>query len=129
MNKLDFLFAFLLSFSSGMAQDDWPEFRGPWGTGHVSAPGDTEPKGLPLHWSETKNVKWKTSIPHRGWSTPVVMDKKIWLTTATLDGRDFFAICLDANTGEILFNKKLFHEDAPEPLGNDLARLLDELVE
>ena len=47
-----------------MAQADWPEFRGPWGDGHVSAPGDTKPIGLPLHWSETNNVKWKTEIPY-----------------------------------------------------------------
>ena len=68
------------------ARADWPEFRGPWGDGHASAPGDTKPLGLPLHWSETNNVKWKTEIPYRGWSTPVVMGGQVWLTTATEDG-------------------------------------------
>jgi len=100
------------------AQADWPEFRGPWGDGHVSAPGDTKPIGLPLRWSETENVKWKTEIPDRGWSTPVVMDGRIWLTTATPDGHDFFAVCVDAETGRVLVNQKLFHTDNPEPLGN-----------
>ena len=42
------------------ARADWPEFRGPRGDGHASAPGDPQPIGLPLHWSETNNVKWKT---------------------------------------------------------------------
>ena len=107
------------------AHADWPEFRGPWGDGHASAPGDTKPAGLPLHWSETNNVKWKTEIPHRGWSTPVVMGGQVWLTTATLDGHDFFAICVDADTGEIRFNEKVFHCDNPEPLGNGA---LDELL-
>ena len=100
------------------ARADWPEFRGPWGDGHVSAPGDTKLIGLPLHWSETNNLKWKTEIPFRGWSTPVVMGGQVWLTTATEDGHDFFAICVDAETGKIRFNEKLFHSDNPEPLGN-----------
>ena len=102
------------------ARADWPEFRGPYGNGHVAAPGDDKPVGLPLTWSETENVRWKTPIPHRGWSTPVVMDGQIWLTTATEDGHDYFAICVDADTGKVLHNKKLFHSDEPEPLGNKL---------
>src|SRR6266853_1268369 len=102
------------------ARADWPEFRGPWGNGHVTAPGETNLIGLPLHWSETENIKWKTEIPYRGWSTPVVMGGQVWLTTATEDGHDFFAICLDAETGKIRFSDKLFHCDAPEPLGNNV---------
>jgi outer membrane protein assembly factor BamB len=99
------------------AQADWPEFRGPHGNGHVSAPG-SKPIGLPTTWSETENVRWKTPIPYRGWSTPVVMEGKVWLTTATEDGHDFYVICVDANSGKIVHNKKLFHSDSPEPLGN-----------
>jgi len=102
------------------AQTGWPEFRGPWGNGLASAPGDSTPRGLPLRWSETENVKWKTPIPHSGWSTPVVLGGQVWLTTATLDGHDFFAICIDADTGKIVFNEKVFHADAPEPLGNNV---------
>ena len=97
---------------------DWPEFRGPWGNGHASAPGEQQSAGLPLHWSETNNVVWKTEIPHRGWSTPVVLDGQVWLTTATVEGHDYFAIAVDAATGTIRFNEKLFHHDTPEPLGN-----------
>jgi outer membrane protein assembly factor BamB len=46
------------------------------------------------------------------------MDSQVWVTTATEDGHDFFAIGLDAETGKILFNEKVFHSDNPEPLGN-----------
>ena len=105
---------------AGPARIDWPEFRGPWGNGHAVAPGDTQQRGLPVHWSETENVAWKTPIPHKGWSTPVVVDGQIWLTTATTDGHDFFAICLDAETGQVRFNIKVFHTDDPEPLGNNV---------
>lgn len=106
--------------AGGAACPDWPEFRGRWGNGHATAPGDTTVLGLPLRWSETENVKWKTPIPHRGWSTPVVLDGQIWLTTATLEGHDFFAICVDAETGQIRLNEKLFHADKPEPLANNV---------
>jgi outer membrane protein assembly factor BamB len=46
------------------------------------------------------------------------MDNQVWLTTATEDGRDFFALCIDATNGKTLLNKKLFHRDEPEDLGN-----------
>jgi outer membrane protein assembly factor BamB len=96
---------------------DWPEFRGPWGNGYAAALGDTLLNGFPLQWSETNNVRWKTRIPYRGWSTPVVLDGQVWLTTATPEGHDFFVLCLDAETGAIRFNEKLFHCDSPESLG------------
>ena len=101
---------------------DWPEFRGSQGNGHASPPGVERPIGLPLQWSEDKNIVWKTAIPHAGWSTPVVQNSQIWLTTATEDGHDFFVICIDAETGRIRFNKKVFRSDAPEPLGNPVNR-------
>ena len=112
----------LLSFCSlaASAAADWPDFRGPWFDGRATAPGQTNRLGLPLHWSETENVKWKTPIPYRGWSSPVILNGQIWVTTATPEGHDFFALCVDQQSGRILFNQKLFHCDNPESLGNDL---------
>lgn len=95
-----------------MARGDWPEFRGPRGDGHAPA------AGLPLHWSETNNIKWKTEIPHKGVSTPVVMGGQVWLTTATVDGHEFFAIGVDAGSGKVRFNEKVFQSENPESLGN-----------
>jgi outer membrane protein assembly factor BamB len=112
------LFFIAASLGSSAIRADWPEFRGPFGNGYVAPPG-SQPAGLPIHWSETENIRWKTPIPFRGWSTPVVMGGQVWLTTATEDGHDFFAICLDENSGALLHNKKLFHCDDPEPLGNN----------
>ena len=80
----------LLLASCVTTKADWPEFRGPWGNGYATAPGDTNATALPLHWSETSNVVWKSEIPDRGWSTPVVMNGQVWLTTATIEGHDYF---------------------------------------
>ena len=112
MNR-SFALPIILTLSALAARADWPEFRGPSGDGHV-----TGNAGLPLHWSETSNVKWKTEIPQEGICTPVVMNGQVWLTTATADGHDFFVICVDADSGKVRVNEKLFHNDNPESLGN-----------
>ncbi|MDZ4658808.1 MAG: PQQ-binding-like beta-propeller repeat protein [Bythopirellula sp.] len=65
-------------FATCRAESIWPEFRGPGGQG-IS----TE-KNLPLTWSESENIRWKTPVPGFGWSSPVVAEGKIWLTTATV---------------------------------------------
>jgi outer membrane protein assembly factor BamB len=100
------------------ADADWPDFRGPWQNGHASAPGTANLIGLPLHWSETNNITWKTPIPHKGWSTPIILGSQIWITTATADGKDYFALCVNADSGKIIYTEQLFHCDNPEPLGN-----------
>src|SRR5262249_13957246 len=112
----------MLCLALSLARADWPDYRGPWHDGHAAPPGETKPVGLPLHWGEDENVKWKTPIPYRGWSSPVVLGGQVWLTTATADGHDVFAVCVDADSGKVLFNEKLFHSDNPEPLGNPLNR-------
>ncbi|HKQ40739.1 MAG TPA: PQQ-binding-like beta-propeller repeat protein [Verrucomicrobiae bacterium] len=103
----------MIAAAVSTARGDWPEFRGPRGDGHV--PGKS---ALPLHWSETNNVKWKTEIPYQGISAPIIMGGQVWLTTATPDGHDFFVICVEAETGRVRVNEKLFHSDNPESLGN-----------
>ena len=104
----------LLTACTVASANDWPQFRGPSANGHAKA------EALPTEWSDTKNVKWKTPIPHKGWSTPLVSSTQVWLTTATADGHDFFVLCLDRATGKVLHESKLFHAEKPEPLGNDL---------
>jgi outer membrane protein assembly factor BamB len=86
----------------------WPQFRGPNGDGTAGA------AKLPLTWSEEQSVRWKTPIHGRAWSSPVVQDNQVWVTTATEDGRDYSAVALDLETGKVLHDLKIFHVDNPE---------------
>lgn len=99
----------LLSLSPSMrAAENWPQFRGPAGDGHSDA------RGLPLQWSEARNVVWKTAIHDRGWSSPVIYGKQIWLTSASKDGRELFVLCIDRDTGKIIRDQKLFDVEHPQ---------------
>src|ERR1700740_1442546 len=89
------------------AAENWPQFRGPDGTGHSDA------RGLPLQWSETENVVWKTAIHDKGWSSPVIWGKQIWMTTALEDGKQLFAVCVDRDSGKIIHDLKLFDNEMP----------------
>jgi outer membrane protein assembly factor BamB len=83
--------------------DDWPKFRG-----HTEQ-GISEAENVPTHWSTEENIVWKSEIPHRGWSSPLLIDGKIVLTTAKeelVDGmHDLKVLQVDADTGEILWIK------------------------
>lgn len=85
----------------------WNQFRGAKANGY--SPSDN----LPLEWNEDRNVAWKTSIHGKGWSSPVVWGNQIWMTTATPDGKELFAICVDAESGKLLHDVKVFEIAEP----------------
>ena len=86
----------------------WPQFRGPDGTGVSSS------HGLPVKWAEGSNVRWKTAIHGRGWSSPVVLGDQVWVTTATEDGRTLSALALARDTGRVLYDLALFRVEHPQ---------------
>jgi len=90
------------------ADDNWPGFNGPR---HNNQSDST---GLPLTWSESENITWKTAIHDSGWSTPVIWGNQVWLTTATDDGKQSFVLCLDRQTGKVLHDLKLWDNADPE---------------
>ncbi len=93
---------------SAPAQENWPDWRGPAADGH------TEATGLPIQWSETENVAWKTPIHGLGHSTPVVWGDQIWLTTAPQDGTILYALAIDRNSGNVLHDIDVFHIEGPQ---------------
>jgi outer membrane protein assembly factor BamB len=87
---------------------DWPQHRGPLGTGMV------EGHNVPLTWSEEQNVRWKTPVHGKAWSSPVILENQVWMTTATEDGKELFAVALDQETGRVLHDFKVFHVETPQ---------------
>src|SRR5947209_12323569 len=99
--------ALLLSAVTAARAENLPGWRGPRGDGTVTE------TGFPLKWSASENVAWKTPLPGRGHSSPVVWDDRVFVT-ACLEGdpkkdpqapRDRVLICLDARDGNVLWQK------------------------
>lgn len=90
----------LVALAPLAAAADWPQFRGPTQQGHADA------NGLPLEWGPTKNVAWKVPVPGKGWSSPVVAEGKIYLTTAVPRGdgpkpdQSLRTLCFDSVSGK-----------------------------
>jgi len=113
----------------GRAPADWPQFRGPGGTGVVT--GKTLP---PDTWTAKENVAWKFEVPGHGWSCPIVVGGKVFVTscvtdakvaapktgyyaptnTKTHDGEHRWTLyCLDAATGKVLW-ERVAHKGVPQ---------------
>src|SRR6185312_10778362 len=105
MRKL--LSALVIVLASVVSQthaENWPQFRGPTGQG-IS----TE-TNLPLEWSQTKNIAWKTEIPGAGWSSPVVWENRVFITAATDEGTACHVMCLDRDSGKVLWDVQVFKQ-------------------
>lgn len=94
--------ALLLLAGLAAAGESWPAMRGPTAQGHAEA------RDLPLQWSETEHVTWKTAIPGEGWSSPVVADGAVWLTSALDGGRSLHALKIDVASGKVLHDVEVF---------------------
>ena len=84
--------------------NDWPQFRGPGAQGHANAK-------LPVDISATSDhLKWKVPVPGNGWSSPVIVNGKIFLTSAIEQGEGLSlnALCLNADDGKLLWNTPIF---------------------
>ena len=100
----------LLLLPLAVQAQEWPQFRGPEGQGLSKV------TSAPVKWSDSSpNVKWKVAIDGLGWSSPVVQENHVWLTTATEGGKSLRAVCVDAAAGKILHNVEVFHVDSPGP--------------
>jgi outer membrane protein assembly factor BamB len=99
-----FLILATLISTAALHAENWPQFRGPT---HQGRSAET---GLPLHWSATSNVVWKTPIPGEAWSSPIVWNDRVFLTTATDNGQTCRVLSLDAASGRILWDKVVFQQ-------------------
>jgi outer membrane protein assembly factor BamB len=90
------------------ARAQWPQFRGPDGIGTAASATP------PLTWGEDKNIRWKTAVHGRAWSSPVILNGQVWMTTATQDGRELSAVALDFESGAIVHDLRLFQVEKPQ---------------
>ena len=88
--------------------ENWTSYRGPGDQGHSNA------TDLPLRWSESENVVWKTPLAGKAWSSPVIWGDRVWVTTATEDGKELSVVSLDKNSGKIVLAKRLHSVAKPQ---------------
>jgi outer membrane protein assembly factor BamB len=86
---------------------NWTHFRG------SSLNGIALNENIPLKWDDS-GIKWKTKIHDKGYSSPVVYNNQIWVTTAKPDGKELYAVCTDFKTGKIIYDIKVFTPDQVE---------------
>lgn len=92
--------------SCNTLDDNWTHFRG------NKLDGISNVKNCPVKWSTDSAIIWKTAIHGRGWSSPVVYEDQVWMTTATEDGKEMYAVCVDLGTGEMLHDIDVFQPDS-----------------
>src|SRR5207244_1364008 len=106
------LFAAFVAVAVPARGEDWPQFRGPTGQGLATSPNP------PLTWSTKKNVAWTRLIPGKGWSSPVVVKGRVYLTTAVGPEEaggsmlSLRVLCLEESNGSTIWEKSLFEHDA-----------------
>lgn len=98
--------------STNLMAADWTQFRGSGSQGIAAA---TE---LPLSWNSTKNVRWTQPIPGKGWSSPILLGGRLYLTTAVPLSQDasaplsLRALCLEADSGKVIWDIEVFQQAA-----------------
>ncbi len=97
---------FVVSAGDPARGENWTRFRGPNGQGVSSE------KNLPVSWSNQKNVAWKTAIPGSGWSSPIVYEDRVFLTSAMEEGESCRVICVHRTDGSIAWNTEV-HRQIP----------------
>lgn len=103
--KFLFSVALLIALSDSVQAENWTRFRGPNGQG-ISGE-----ESLPVKWSADENIAWKTPIPGTGWSSPIVFEDRIFVTTATEDGVSCRVISVDRKTGDVVWNTEVHRQE------------------
>ena len=96
-----FLLSLVFGYAGSSFAGDWPQFRGPNGT------GVTDEKGLPTSWNKSEGLRWKVALPARGVSGPVVANGKVYITASSGKKDDrLHVLAFDFKTGEQLWHRQ-----------------------
>ena len=101
-----FLFLMLTSCCSLLRAENWSSFRG------VNAQGHSVEKQLPINWTDRQNIAWKTELPGKGWSSPIVYEGTVYVTATTEEGASCRIISVDSKTGVQNWNVQV-HRQSP----------------
>ncbi|NLO04062.1 MAG: PQQ-like beta-propeller repeat protein, partial [Bacteroidales bacterium] len=101
-------FIYIFVWGCTNQNQNWTHFRGSGLNGHALV------KNAPLNWGESSNIDWKVPVKGLGWSSPVVYEDQIWLTSAARDGKEFYTFCFDFETGKLLDEKTIFTSEDPQ---------------
>jgi len=82
-----------------VSAENWPAWRGPRGD------GTSLEKNVPVRWSATSNVVWKTELPGVGHASPIVWGDRVFTVTALAENQARVLLCLDRKSGRILWNR------------------------
>jgi len=107
LHYLLILLLFLSTKQASSQEKNWTHFRG----SNLNAMATAE--NIPLKWDDSV-IKWKTEIHDNGYSSPVVYNDQIWVTTATPDGKKLYAVCIDYQTGKIIYDILVFTPEVVE---------------
>jgi len=102
-------FVLWMAASDSLQAENWMRFRGPSGQGISS---ETE---LPVTWTTKNNIKWKTDLPGKGWSSPIVYKEHIFLTASTEEGVSCQVICINRKDGSTAWATEV-HRQKPGPM-------------
>src|SRR5207247_9556301 len=105
-----------------IAPTDWPWWRGLKRDGSAAAN-----QKLPLKWSETENVLWKSPVPGRGHGSPTVVGDQVFLATADHEDETQSVLCFDRKTGQQLWKTDV-HRGGFEKQGNAKSSLASSSV-
>jgi hypothetical protein len=94
------LIIFLTHGELSHAIENWPGWRGPRGDGSA----ESDPR-LPVKWTATDNILWKTELPGKGHASPIVWKKHIFIVSALIDTGDRALICIERTSGKVLWQK------------------------
>ena len=67
----------------------------------TNASGSSVAENIATTSGKSKNVKWKTEIHGKGWSTPIILGDQIWITTADKDGKKMYIVCVSKESGKV----------------------------
>ena len=111
----------LVALTGQANAENWPRFRGENGQGIATA------HTVPAKWTED-DFRWSIELPGKGHSSPVIWDKRVFITSADKKAGTHFVSCYRTDDGSEIWNKPIGSDSAAVPLTNFLAHIVGDVL-